>query len=67
MVERTIDATDELTEDELLAWLRSLNDVRLVLGTILDVSEEDATRMPIPTPPRPRGVRVPRRFSSGWS
>ena len=28
-VERTIDAT-EVSEDELLAWMRSINDVRLV-------------------------------------
>ncbi len=30
---------DELTEMELDAWLRVLNDLRLVLGTRLDVSE----------------------------
>jgi len=37
--ERTVDAT-ELTEDELGAWLRAVNDVRLVLGTQLGVSED---------------------------
>jgi hypothetical protein len=31
---------DELTDDELHAWARVLNDVRLVLGTVLDVSED---------------------------
>lgn len=30
----------ELTEEELDAWLRALNDLRLVLGTRLDVGEE---------------------------
>lgn len=31
----------ELSEEELVAWMRSLNDLRLVLGTRLDVSEDD--------------------------
>jgi len=31
-----------LTQDELAAWMRSVNDVRLVLGTRLDVGEDDA-------------------------
>ncbi len=38
-VEATLD-TDELTEEQLGAWLSSLNDLRLVLGTRLDVGEE---------------------------
>ena len=29
-----------LTEEELLAWMGSINDLRLVLGTRLDVTEE---------------------------
>ena len=37
--ERTLDA-DGLTADEADAWLRVLNDLRLVLGTRLDVTEE---------------------------
>jgi predicted AAA+ superfamily ATPase len=37
---RTVDAT-ELTAEELTAWLGSLNDFRLVLGTTLDVTEDD--------------------------
>lgn len=32
--------TDHLSEDELFAWMGSVNDLRLVLGTRLDVSEE---------------------------
>ncbi len=39
-VEETIGA-DVLTEDQLTAWMRSINDVRLVLGTILGI-EDDA-------------------------
>jgi len=31
---------ERLTEEELLAWMGSINDLRLVLGTRLDVSEE---------------------------
>ncbi|HET6964248.1 MAG TPA: DUF2017 family protein [Acidimicrobiales bacterium] len=30
-----------LTEDQLLAWTRTINSLRLVLGTYLDVSEDD--------------------------
>jgi hypothetical protein len=33
-------ANETLSEDELLAWLRTINDTRLVLGTRLDVTEE---------------------------
>ena len=35
----TIDA-EELEEDQLAGWLGALNDLRLVLGTRLDVSED---------------------------
>ena len=38
---KTADAT-ELTEEELEAWLRALNDIRLWLGTLLDVTEDEA-------------------------
>ena len=37
-VRSTAQAT-QLTAEELSAWMRSVNDVRLVLGTILDVDE----------------------------
>jgi hypothetical protein len=37
--ERTIDAR-RVTEEELLAWMGSVNDLRLVLGTRLEVTEE---------------------------
>lgn len=39
VMEATIDA-ERLAEDQLLAWLSSINDLRLVLGTRLDVSED---------------------------
>jgi len=39
LMERTIDA-ERLTEDEALAWLNVLNDLRLILGTRLDITEE---------------------------
>jgi hypothetical protein len=38
-VERTARAT-ALTEDELLAWIGVVNDLRLVLGTRIDLTEE---------------------------
>ncbi len=40
VLEATADATD-LSEEDMLAWLNALNQIRLVLGTRLDVSEED--------------------------
>ena len=36
----SIDAT-ELDDAQAEAWVRALNELRLVIGTILDVSEED--------------------------
>jgi hypothetical protein len=41
--EATVDAT-RLDEDEALAWMRAINDVRLLLGTRLDVSEDPGKR-----------------------
>ena len=38
-IEETLDAK-QLTEPEAVAWLQSLNSIRLVLGSLLDVSEE---------------------------
>ena len=38
-VEETLDA-DVVTEEQLLAWMGAVNDLRLVLGTRLDVSED---------------------------
>jgi hypothetical protein len=39
-VEATVDA-DELTADQLTSWMHSINALRLVIGTMLDVSEDD--------------------------
>lgn len=39
IIERTLD-NDTLSDDELAGWMRGVNDLRLVLGTRLDVSEE---------------------------
>ena len=38
-MERTLDA-DRLSEEELVAWLSAINDLRLVIGVRLDVTEE---------------------------
>jgi uncharacterized protein DUF2017 len=41
--EASVDA-EELDHDQVQAWLRTLNDIRLLLGTRLDVTEEQASR-----------------------
>lgn len=41
----TADAT-ELSEEQLDAWLRALNDIRLWLGTVLDVGEDETLDEP---------------------
>jgi uncharacterized protein DUF2017 len=48
-VEQTL-AVDTLTADDLNQWMQSINSLRLVLGTSLDVSEEP--RQPDPDDPR---------------
>ena len=40
LLEDTI-SRPELTEDELFGWLKAINQLRLVLGTRLDVSSDD--------------------------
>jgi Domain of unknown function (DUF2017) len=42
---KTADST-ELTEEEMDAWLRALNDIRLWLGTLLDVGEDETVDEP---------------------
>ena len=39
VLEETVDA-ETLDEEQLVAWMGAVNDVRLVLGTRLDVSED---------------------------
>lgn len=56
-VERTAQAT-ALTEDELLAWIGVVNDLRLVLGTRIEITEE-ATEEDFPAgDPRLESYRV---------
>jgi hypothetical protein len=48
-VEESLQAR-ELDESQLVAWMASVNSLRLVLGTMLDVSEElDLSRLPADT------------------
>jgi hypothetical protein len=51
VVERTIDSPT-LDQDELSAWLGALNDLRLVLGSRLEITEEDSERELDPSDPR---------------
>jgi hypothetical protein len=51
VVEASIEAT-ELDESQLTAWMGAINDLRLVLGTRLDVSEE----MDVVDPDDPRAA-----------
>jgi hypothetical protein len=40
VVERTLDGSQDLDESELTAWMSTLNSLRLVIGTRLDVDED---------------------------
>jgi hypothetical protein len=51
VMEATIDA-GRLDEEQLLAWLGAVNDLRLVLGTRLDVTEETQYEEVGPDDPR---------------
>ena len=54
---RVLEATierDQLTGPELEGWLTALNELRLVLGTRLDVTEETYGRWPDPRDPDAR-------------
>ena len=51
ILEETVDA-ERLDEERLLAWMRALNQVRLVLGVRLEVSEEGEERPSDPSDPR---------------
>ncbi len=33
---------DQLDEEQALVWMRALNDLRLVLGTVLDITDDDS-------------------------
>jgi hypothetical protein len=55
--ERTIDAR-RLKEDELVAWMGAVNDLRLVLGTKLEVTEEMYERPIDPRDPNAHQLAV---------
>lgn len=56
-VETTLES-DRLDQGQAMAWLTTLNDLRLVLGTSLDVSEDDDLTQLDPEDPdhRPRAI-----------
>lgn len=56
-LEQTLDR-ETLTDDEADAWLRVLNDLRLILGTRLDVTEETMLAGIDPNDPSAHGFAV---------
>ena len=56
--ERGRDVTVELDAEESAAWLGALNDLRLALGTILEVTEELDLSTVAPDDPRASGYHV---------
>lgn len=57
IMEATIDQ-ERLAEGELLAWLSAVNDLRLVIGTRLDVSEDMDYGAVTPDDPRAPGLAL---------
>ncbi|HEX2038222.1 MAG TPA: DUF2017 family protein [Acidimicrobiales bacterium] len=57
VMESTVDA-ERLSEDEAAAWLSALNDMRLVLGTRLDVTEDLDPSTIAPDDPRAPGLAL---------
>jgi len=55
--EATVDAP-RLDEEEALAWMRAINDVRLLLGTRLDVTDDPGQRQVSPDDPRAPGFAL---------
>jgi Domain of unknown function (DUF2017) len=53
----SVDA-ERLDEEQLLAWMRAINDVRLLLGTRLEVTENLADHDVAPDDPRAPGLAV---------
>ena len=62
VMEETLDA-ERLDEAQLTAWMGALNDLRLVLGTRLDVSEDAGPDL---DPSDPRAPLVPLYSYLGW-
>jgi hypothetical protein len=50
VLESTADA-EGLDEEQLVAWMRALNQLRLVIGTRLDVDDESSGELPDPKDP----------------
>ena len=57
LLEQTADS-ERLTAEEADAWLRALNDLRLVLGTRLDVQEDTFASEPNLNDPRGQALAV---------
>jgi hypothetical protein len=56
VMESSLEAV-ELNEEQVAAWLGSLNDLRLVLGTRLDITEDEIEE-PSPDDPRSAGFAL---------
>jgi hypothetical protein len=52
-VEASIDA-DVLSDEQLTAWMQAINSLRLVLGTLLDITDDDQERSFDPDDPEAR-------------
>ena len=57
IVERSANA-DRLTEEELLAWIGVVNDLRLILGTRLEVTDDPDDEGPAPEDPSREAYEV---------
>jgi hypothetical protein len=55
--EKTVDS-ERLDEEEALAWMRAINDMRLLLGTRLEVTEDLVDRQVAPDDPRAPGLAL---------
>jgi len=55
--EKTVD-NERLDQEDALAWMRAINDMRLLLGTRLEVSEHPVERRVSPDDPRAPGLAL---------
>jgi hypothetical protein len=56
-VARSVDA-DLLTAEELTAWMQAINSLRLILGTMLDITEDDQEPAVDPSDPEARTMAL---------
>ena len=56
-VEESIDA-DALSPDDLTAWMQAVNSLRLILGTMLDISDDDQELAFDPNDPNARTIAL---------